>query len=157
MGCKASNMDDVQVFLGGSCNPTTWRKHEAIPFLIERKITFYNPQVDDWSDDLIQKEEYAKENSKVLLFIIDNATRAIASMNEASFYIGEGRKVVLAIMNFEGSQEINGIQPTEFADLNRGRKYVRNFAGLKNIVVHSTVQGALEEIARTFEKKWIPE
>lgn len=33
----------VVVFLGGSCNPTTWRRDEAIPFLKEHDITFYNP------------------------------------------------------------------------------------------------------------------
>ena len=31
------------VFLGGSCNPTTWRKDIAIPFLTQHRITFYNP------------------------------------------------------------------------------------------------------------------
>lgn len=32
-----------QVFLGGSCNPTTWRTEIAIPFLDARGITYYNP------------------------------------------------------------------------------------------------------------------
>ncbi len=34
-----------QVFLGGSCNPTTWRRDVAIPELRKAGITFYNPQV----------------------------------------------------------------------------------------------------------------
>ena len=33
----------VSVFLGGSCNPTTWRKDIVIPFLKKHAITFYNP------------------------------------------------------------------------------------------------------------------
>ena len=33
----------VSVFLGGSCNPTSWRADIAIPFLKENGITFYNP------------------------------------------------------------------------------------------------------------------
>lgn len=32
-----------EVFLGGSCNPTTWRKDVAIPALDELGISFYNP------------------------------------------------------------------------------------------------------------------
>ncbi|VDL96161.1 unnamed protein product [Schistocephalus solidus] len=31
------------VFLGGACNPTTWRQKHAIPFLEEAGINFYNP------------------------------------------------------------------------------------------------------------------
>lgn len=32
-----------EVFLGGSCNPTTWRKEVAIPLLKKHSITFFNP------------------------------------------------------------------------------------------------------------------
>jgi len=31
------------VFLGGSCNPTTWRKDLAIPYLQDAGVSFYNP------------------------------------------------------------------------------------------------------------------
>lgn len=32
-----------EVFLGGSCNPTTWRADVAIPALKDLGISFYNP------------------------------------------------------------------------------------------------------------------
>lgn len=32
-----------EVFLGGSCNPTTWRADVAIPALDQLGISFYNP------------------------------------------------------------------------------------------------------------------
>lgn len=32
-----------EIFLGGSCNPTTWRQDEAIPILEKLGITYYNP------------------------------------------------------------------------------------------------------------------
>ena len=38
----------AQVFLGGSCNPTTWRKDIAIPMLEAAGVAFYNPQMPDW-------------------------------------------------------------------------------------------------------------
>eukprot|EP00931_Biecheleriopsis_adriatica_P005264 TRINITY_DN106792_c0_g1_i1.p2 TRINITY_DN106792_c0_g1~~TRINITY_DN106792_c0_g1_i1.p2 ORF type:complete len:104 (-),score=14.89 TRINITY_DN106792_c0_g1_i1:210-494(-) len=40
-----SNADvgKVDVFLGGSCNPTTWRKDVAVPMLIHKGVTFFNP------------------------------------------------------------------------------------------------------------------
>lgn len=31
------------VFLGGSCNPTTWRQDLAIPYLQDAGVSFYNP------------------------------------------------------------------------------------------------------------------
>ena len=33
----------IVVFLGGSCNPTTWRSDVAIPFFKQHSITYYNP------------------------------------------------------------------------------------------------------------------
>lgn len=35
----------VEVFLGGSCNPTTWRADVAIPTLQKLGISFYNPVI----------------------------------------------------------------------------------------------------------------
>lgn len=40
---KNSTNEHVEVFLGGSCNPTTWRADVAIPALKELGISFYNP------------------------------------------------------------------------------------------------------------------
>jgi hypothetical protein len=36
-------VNNCEVFLGGSCNPTTWRADTAIPELQKYGITFYNP------------------------------------------------------------------------------------------------------------------
>lgn len=44
---EATNSIDAnlapEVFLGGSCNPTTWRADVAIPALNKLGISFYNP------------------------------------------------------------------------------------------------------------------
>lgn len=40
---NGSKVDAPEVFLGGSCNPTTWRADVAIPALSELGISFYNP------------------------------------------------------------------------------------------------------------------
>jgi hypothetical protein len=36
-------MEAPEVFLGGSCNPTTWRADVAMPELNKLGISFYNP------------------------------------------------------------------------------------------------------------------
>ena len=33
----------LSVFLGGSCNPTVWRKEITIPILQNEGITYYDP------------------------------------------------------------------------------------------------------------------
>lgn len=71
-----------QVFLGGSCNPTTWRADIAIPWLQKNVISFYNPQVDNFTEDLLEIENKAKEIAHVLFFVINDQTRAVMSMVE---------------------------------------------------------------------------
>ena len=71
-----------QVFLGGSCNPTTWRRDVTIPVFEALGVTFYNPQVDDWHPGLVKLEAEAKAAAPVQLYVIDDATRALASMIE---------------------------------------------------------------------------
>ena len=43
---------NYEVFLGGTCGQSTWRKDIAIPHLQRSGITFFNPQQDDWHPGL---------------------------------------------------------------------------------------------------------
>ena len=117
-----------QVFLGGSCNPTTWRKDIAIPILEAAKITYYNPQVDEWTPDLMQIEAHAKRDAEMLFYVVDANTRAVASMNEVVECICRNRKIVLVVQNMEASNELTRDEAGSEAllkDLNRGRDYLR--------------------------------
>ena len=71
-----------QVFLGGACNPTTWRHDYAMPALEEAGITFFNPQVDEWHPGLVAIEATAKLNARIILFVVASETRGVASMVE---------------------------------------------------------------------------
>jgi len=97
------------VFLGGSCNPTTWRKEIVIPELKRLGITYYNPQVDHWAPELIELENQAKQNCEILFFVVDNQTRAIASMMEVAFIAATKRKLILVISDFTRENCKNGI------------------------------------------------
>lgn len=48
----------LKVFLGGTCNNTTWRDE----LIQELKIPYFNPVVDDWTEDCIEIENDEKEN-----------------------------------------------------------------------------------------------
>lgn len=56
----------MKVFLGGTCNDSTWRE-ELIPKL---KIDYFNPVVEDWTPECVKKEYEEKASSDILLYVI---------------------------------------------------------------------------------------
>ena len=141
----------VQVFLGGSCNPTTWREDVAIPTFESKGISYYNPQVDNWTPDLAVVEAEQKESAQVLLFVIDAATRAIASILEATEYICRGRVVVLSITDVPEGSSFPGADPAsanELKDINRGRCYLREVADRHGVAYFKSEQRACDEVIR---------
>lgn len=127
---ESSTSAPVEVFLGGSCNPTTWRADVAIPALKESGISFYNPvsplfenfnfeiittiicsfalqQVSDWTPDLIELEHRAKEKARVLFFVMDSETRASAGAIEAAHIAGQNcKQLVLVLHPYRPNQNI---------------------------------------------------
>lgn len=130
------------IFLGGSCNPTTWRTDVAIPLLESAGVEYYNPQVEDWSPELVAIEATAKNEADVLLFVIDSQTRAIASMLEATEYICTGNHVVLMIENIDHTSSL--FELLEIKDLNRARTYLRDLALRHNIPMTDCVKIAVD-------------
>lgn len=138
------------VFLGGSCDPTTWRFDIAVPKLAKYHIPFFNPQISDWHPNLIQLEAQAKEVCEVLLFVIDGKTRAIASMLEATEYIMSHRRVVLVILDIEEGTVIDGevVGTRQLKDLNRARAFLCDIAARhqKYCDVFDSVENAVNHI-----------
>ena len=147
---KMAQKSRPKVFLGGACNPTTWRRDIAIPFLIDAgTVDFYNPQVDTWSADLMDKEDAEKESAEVLLFVFTHDTRGQATLVEAAYYIGKGRDVVLVLDEYNPEQTIS---IEEKKDMNRGRVYLREMAKLNKIVVCDTIHNAMVEVLKKLLK-----
>lgn len=148
---EASVARKKQVFLGGSCNPTTWRKDAAIPAIEKAKVAFYNPQVDDWKPELVEVEARAKAESEVLLFVIDAQTRSIASILEATEYTVAGRLVLLVVDDIADGTAIEGQKVTgrELKDLNRARAYLRDLADRHpNATVYPDVAAAVAAVVK---------
>ena len=136
------------VFLGGSCDPTTWRTDVVIPILQSKNVEFYNPQVKDWHSGLVALEREAKKKADVLFFVIDSQTRAIGSIAEVAGYIGAHRNVVLVVNDVVDGTTIGGqvVTGSELKDLNRGRAYVRDLAHEFGVTVHTDIKVAAESI-----------
>eukprot|EP00656_Telonema_subtile_P029124 TRINITY_DN3209_c0_g1_i4.p1 TRINITY_DN3209_c0_g1~~TRINITY_DN3209_c0_g1_i4.p1 ORF type:complete len:200 (-),score=63.64 TRINITY_DN3209_c0_g1_i4:128-727(-) len=151
--CAATPNSEFDLFLGGSCNPTTWREDTAIPMCQQHNISYYNPQVADWHDGLVEVEASAKENAKVLLFVIDNTTRALASCLEATEFICVGRVVSLVVLSdllpgciIDGEEVGKG----ELKDLNRARRYLKDVADRHGCVVHDDVRSGMLHVTELF-------
>ncbi|XP_063979449.1 uncharacterized protein LOC135163693 isoform X3 [Diachasmimorpha longicaudata] len=135
-----------EVFLGGSCNPTTWRSEIAIPTLQRLGITYYNPQVSQWGPELIAEEYEAKQNARVLLFVIDNQTRNTASIIEAAqLAVTRTNSLVLVVYPYRQGQAILGesISAQEYYDLMNGLSVLEYFMDKQRIPIFENVSGAL--------------
>ncbi|CAL8107877.1 unnamed protein product [Calicophoron daubneyi] len=165
---RRPNTYEYEVFLGGACNPTTWRKDTGIPFLEATGISYYNPQVDNWRPELVQIEERAKSSSFVFLFVFESwRTRAISSLVEAFYLAGKNENLVLVLSDksIEGPLVIAGEQVSqmEYRCLQQAREYLVNFAKKRGIPLFSELTEALQyvkeivfrhrdELSRTGEK-----
>lgn len=92
-----------RIFLGGTCNNSTWRD-ELIP---ELKIDYFNPIVDNWTPDCIEIEDNEKYNKcNIHLYVITSKMTGVYSIAEImdSLFPVRNKKVFVVIMT-EGFRE----------------------------------------------------
>ncbi|KAL6447771.1 hypothetical protein ACFW04_000126 [Cataglyphis niger] len=145
-----------EVFLGGSCNPTTWRSDIAIPTLQNLGITYYNPQVSQWGPELIAQEYEAKQTARVLLFVIDNQTRNSAGIIEAAQLAAtRSESLVLVIYPYRQGQTILGetVSTQEYYDLMNGLLVLQYLMEKKRIPIFESVSVALHCTSKMLREK----
>ncbi|XP_064649225.1 uncharacterized protein LOC135501216 isoform X2 [Lineus longissimus] len=146
---------NFQVFLGGACNPTQWRTTEAIPFLKQHCITYYNPQVPNWTPELVEIEDQAKHIAEVLLFVINNKTRCIASLVEAAYLAGCGRQLLLVLIPLVGPEIViagETISKTDLESLQRGHEFLHDLVERCGLPVFADIPTALQCTAHVLQK-----
>ena len=67
-----------KVFLGGTCNSSKWRE-KLIPML---KIDYFNPVVDDWTEECYQEELRQREICDYCLYVITPLMTGVYSIAE---------------------------------------------------------------------------
>ncbi|VVC26527.1 Hypothetical protein CINCED_3A006425 [Cinara cedri] len=160
-GIKKNTRSDVHsydVFLGGSCNPTTWRKDIAIPYLQEAGVSFYNPQVDQWSQDLIEVEHAAKANAKILLYVIDSQTRNVVSDIEAANFAGYQKNLILVIHSFQDAAAgsvVAGeqISSKEAEDIQEALTVLHKLMFNQGVLVYDNISQALGKVVQITKGK----
>lgn len=68
----------MKVFLGGTCNDSTWRD-ELIPLL---KVDYFNPVVPDWTEECYKRELYEREYCDLCLYCITPKMTGVYSIAE---------------------------------------------------------------------------
>lgn len=146
--------ENYQVFLGGSCNPTTWRHDQAIPYFQSRSVSFYNPQVTEWTPDLVELEHRAKELAPLLFFVIDHDTRALASIIEVCYLAARGRSIIVVmspmhdknLTKFIQQKAVNDAKDDEgdYENACEGRETLRQLLRSINVPIFESVRLALE-------------
>lgn len=67
-----------KVFLGGTCNNSTWRE-ELIPLL---SIDYFNPVVEDWTPECMEEELKQRELCDYCLYVITPKMTGVYSIAE---------------------------------------------------------------------------
>ena len=68
----------MKVFLGGTCNESTWR--EQIILLLN--IDYFNPVVDDWTPECMVEELKQREECELCLYVITPKMTGVYSIAE---------------------------------------------------------------------------
>ena len=68
----------MKVFLGGTCNESKWRDH-LIPHLT---IDFFNPVVEDWTEECMAEEIKQREECDICLYAITPKMMGVYSIAE---------------------------------------------------------------------------
>ena len=73
--------ENKKIFLGGTCNESAWRD-ELIEGINTDKYDYFNPVVDDWSEDDYKKELKEREDCDICLYVITPEMTGVYSIAE---------------------------------------------------------------------------
>lgn len=89
----------MKVFLGGTCNDSTWRE-QLIPNLT---IDYFNPVVPDWTEECYQRELEERKNCDIVLYVITPKMTGVYSIAEVTDDSNKRpEKTVLSIIPVDG-------------------------------------------------------
>ena len=124
----------TKVFLGGTCNNTTWRD-ELIPKL---RIDYFNPVVEDWTPECQEEELKQREECDFLLYVLTPRMLGVYSIAEVVDDSNKRpEKTVFCVME-------DGFDKAQIKSLGQVKKMVQN-NGAK-------VFETMEEVAEYFNR-----
>ncbi len=73
----------ITVFLGGTCNNSTWRD-ELLTMIDTKKISAFNPIVKDWNEEAQANEDWHKANDDFCVYVLTPEMTGIYSIFEVA-------------------------------------------------------------------------
>lgn len=70
-----------KVFLGGTCAESTWRDF-LISKLDKNKVSYFNPVVEDWTPECMEREIFEREHCDYVLYTITPLMQGVYSIAE---------------------------------------------------------------------------
>ena len=108
-----------KVFLGGTCNESTWR-NKLIKML---EIDYFNPVVDDWTEECYQEELRQREICDYCLYVITPRMTGVYSIAEVVDDSNKRpEKTIFCILNYDLSD-----YKMKVVDGKKVRKYAKMF------------------------------
>ena len=112
-----------KVFLGGTCNESTWRD-ELIKKL---KIDYFNPVVDNWNEEAQKKEKNQRINASFTLFVITPLMKGVFSIAEVIDCSNKRPESTLfCVLEKDGDKEFEDFQ---IKSLNQVKEMVKDNGG----------------------------
>ena len=97
----------AKVFLGGTTNRSDWRDK----ITGKLKIKYFNPVVDEWTDEAYQKELKERETSDYLLYVITPKMTGFYSIAEVIDDSNKhSKKTIFCFIDNDGSAEFSPFQ-----------------------------------------------
>ncbi len=113
----------MKVFLGGTCNNSTWRE-ELIPLL---KTNYFNPVVSDWTPECMAEELHQREICDICLYVITPKMTGVYSIAEVIDDSNKRpNKTIFAILREDGNDRFTDGQ---WKSLGEVAKMVRRNGG----------------------------
>lgn len=74
----------IRVFMGGTCNETTWRSYLEEQLKDNENISLFNPIVKDWNEEAQKRELEERENCDYCLYVITPKMTGVYSIAEVT-------------------------------------------------------------------------
>ena len=96
-----------KVFLGGTCNDSTWRQR----IIRHLTIDYFNPIVDDWTEECMAEEIRQRGSCDFCLYTITPKMIGVYSIAEVVDDSNKrSEKTVLVLLRVDGAMEFTGAQ-----------------------------------------------
>ena len=137
-----------KVFLGGTCNESTWRDK-----LIEMlEIDYFNPVVDDWTEECYQEELRQREICDYCLYVITPRMKGVYSIAEVVDDSNKrSKKTIFCVVTADFSdtgdiimfdeQQLKSLDKVGVMVQNNGGKYFRTLREVAKFLNNTNKEG----------------